>query len=896
MNDGSADVLCQNLLASLKALKNILCSDGGITTFDIEHNAKSADVFQELRRLERSLQQYAEKNAALLYVGFVGHFSAGKSSTINSLLRDPTQSDARITGLHPTDKAVTLITHRDNSASLIGAHKRGEVEVGSSLLDKDILTNSVVVDTPGSGDPLVLEEIVRDFLPICDRIIYTFSAAIPLDTTDLPVLRKIHDDLPFLPIRFIVTRADEFIRDRRLPVTPGNIDQSRMDTFIGELISRIAASVPGLNIAQEDVLLLDNVSGFNVERLAEFVFPSADRDTLSTSKLHSHKVDYYQRSARKIRQFFVHFAEEKCRALALLISTATSTRADFYDAVTMANSRLTESWKTQQISLTSKQKGNTDWVLKLAAPSELSNSVALSPLLVKRLTALKKMASQWSETVAKALIKAVSERLVADYDAYLMTLRESAFRSNKPDSFALAPFVADDSAFVKNEGYQTPNAIADQLADLGDTVQAMLHQEGMSITNGSDRLMEAIREKRVSRSLFESLQESIKQLEDMVATFFKSVQLYRSGVLSMNARELAERAGIGPAIDKLERMEVPDDKKQAWAIRTVDEIFSNRQAIASKTEHAFSALDDRLRELVSTARISLSALNSLSQLDARLIIREEFEAANIQSKNEARASLEVLLASFNEQISFRFQAMRKKREELLEARREQLAKRFQAIRRKRTKRLGLFALSGLGVGLLGYGGYYLLQRPFNDNWTAAIGVGLIANFVTIAFTWALGLLTDPSKDAEDAANEQHIADVKEVVLVLLRGESDIDCSAIANDRLREQLQIIIYGSWSNAIDRIVDRLATRPYADIFRELVANRSEYAFCCDEYVRITTDCATQLCECYSRTDGNLQVLANLSADIREEAIVPSFSMFEARNNELLTQLECVKSIQLG
>ena len=37
-------------------------------------------------------------------------------------------------------------------------------------MENSVLNQRVVVDTPGTGDPSVLEEMVRDFLPICDRL------------------------------------------------------------------------------------------------------------------------------------------------------------------------------------------------------------------------------------------------------------------------------------------------------------------------------------------------------------------------------------------------------------------------------------------------------------------------------------------------------------------------------------------------------------------------------------------------------------------------------------------------------------------------------------------------------------------------------------------------------
>ena len=75
MNRQPTDILCQKLLESFAELTQVLTSDAGKKTFDIETSAHSAEAFNELRRLHRSLRQYAEKSKALTYVGFVGHFS-----------------------------------------------------------------------------------------------------------------------------------------------------------------------------------------------------------------------------------------------------------------------------------------------------------------------------------------------------------------------------------------------------------------------------------------------------------------------------------------------------------------------------------------------------------------------------------------------------------------------------------------------------------------------------------------------------------------------------------------------------------------------------------------------------------------------------------------------------
>ena len=112
-----------------------------------------------------------------------------------------------------------------------------------------------------------------------------------------------------------------------------------------------------------NLFLVDNLSGFRTSDLATFVFPPDAHEALSAAELHSHKVDYYQRSAKRIRDFYVKHVEKKLVALDSLISAATKTREQFHEAVTMANNRLTESWRStrthQEVRIAGKQSGES---------------------------------------------------------------------------------------------------------------------------------------------------------------------------------------------------------------------------------------------------------------------------------------------------------------------------------------------------------------------------------------------------------------------------------------------------------------------------------------------------------------------------------------------------------
>src|SRR5207302_730048 len=96
-------------------------------------------------------------------------------------------------GLHPTDKWITLITHPANESLVIGMAREGKMAVRVAFHNHELLRHVVLTDTPGSGDPQLLSEMVRDFLPVCDLLLYFINPTSPLDEAELPLLNLKHE-------------------------------------------------------------------------------------------------------------------------------------------------------------------------------------------------------------------------------------------------------------------------------------------------------------------------------------------------------------------------------------------------------------------------------------------------------------------------------------------------------------------------------------------------------------------------------------------------------------------------------------------------------------------------------------------------------------------------------
>ena len=108
MNLPSArDVQCEKIATGLSSLLELLESPTGTEVFEI--GSSQLPAFEELKKLQASLQQYLDRERDLFYVGFLGHFSSGKSTTINAILDTwrAVSGARRQTGLSPTDKIVS---------------------------------------------------------------------------------------------------------------------------------------------------------------------------------------------------------------------------------------------------------------------------------------------------------------------------------------------------------------------------------------------------------------------------------------------------------------------------------------------------------------------------------------------------------------------------------------------------------------------------------------------------------------------------------------------------------------------------------------------------------------------------------------------------------------------
>jgi predicted GTPase len=349
MIEQSIDMQSKTILKGLTEFLEAMEGDLEKKVFELETNRRCFEIMNRLVRIRESLAQYNEKNRLLFYVGLIGHFSSGKSSTINSLLDLWDKKEKRRVGLNPTDKNITLIATPSNIDSITPLTSEGRMSVRSYPLKHEFLEDVVLVDTPGSGDPKVFEEIVQDFLPICDVIFYLFSAANPLDRADLPVLNLLAEKLPFVPVRLVVTRTDEFAVDPYSPISEENTDWEKLQSFAKEFLERVNIVYEESNSDQrfvdEDLMFIDNNAKYGINSMKESVLLSLESsDSDWRVKSHAARLSVYMRGAEESKSEFIKVLDEKLETWKGLVEKADEKIDEYQAAVSIVHNSMPQAW------------------------------------------------------------------------------------------------------------------------------------------------------------------------------------------------------------------------------------------------------------------------------------------------------------------------------------------------------------------------------------------------------------------------------------------------------------------------------------------------------------------------------------------------------------------------
>lgn len=542
------------LLAEGQHLLAVIDEKLASKVLETDDNAKSAAQRSLLDRLVRSIEQYINKEQSLVYVGFVGHFSSGKSTTINNLLDLHNTSEERKTSLNPTDLAITLITNKPNSNSLLMMNRETiRVPVRTNFITNDFLSNLVIADTPGSGDPQIVNEMIQDFLPICDYILYFISSTNPIDEADIPLLRQKHIKLPFIPLHFVITRTDEFRIHPNQPLKEDNIDHPKRDAFIGQLISRLREFTGAGNITPANFTFIDNLHNYHLEDLKSklnSLSKGVDNDQLLRN--HAYKVDFYLKNFNEIKSYFTSLIQEKIRVSDDFLSTANENIQRFDKSVDVNNDKLRSIWLSSKGKLEKTKEMDYD-AIKVVLEKTLPDKIEPIQRLWNERQEIRKGIENQSNgyhgyailelrSAFKRILLEIKEKVLSGFeDVDLLT---SDITETLPKKFQLDSFSHTiDIDFSK---------LNEPLNKYADYVYGEMQHIKTMMLNKVESLRSIMAGQLIVGNVVQAYQDGSNVITDNFNSYFEMVEMYKNTVLTRNTKETIQKLRIGQQLDELD--------------------------------------------------------------------------------------------------------------------------------------------------------------------------------------------------------------------------------------------------------------------------------------------------------------------------------------------------------
>jgi len=863
------DIECKSISEGLSSILDCARGDLERKILDIDSDLKMGQNLELALRLERSLSQYINRRKELLYVGLLGHFSSGKSSTINSILEiQKDQRDAREVDLAPTDKNITLITNPINENSFLRLFSYGAIPVSVKFIDKDILKNVVLVDTPGSGDtdPLLVNELMQDFLPICDLVLYFFSAPSALDENDLPLLRAKESQLSLIPIKYVVTRADEFRNNPNIPLSFTNFNASNADNFLEKMVTRLQTAISGTPVVVDDFFLIDNKTQFQVDALRKFIAEqSISNDFDKSNKIQQYKVVLYRKNAFRIQKTFSDFIDEKLKTLEEFLKEANNNIERFDSKVNI--NKLAEFWRKQADDLELvKNKNLQDLKSKVQPiPMDVWNSETIG--------AWRNNIERQKQIILPALTNDIQSELHEQIVQQLRTIRDQIEgQIDGADLSKNGPHLSLLSVNIQVGSLPSltyPRALKLVLENFYDECYSTIELVRKNLEDQTQFMAEKTSALSPKKQFDKIVDESLGRLYSDIDIYFESVILYRSGVFAQHVKQYLSKLGIGGELDRLEK--------------DFDDTFKEKKKAEAKNL-LFPDIDNTYQVFINQVNLFKSSVRDIDQKLQKIYIQrqitQEIPTQDLMSKNSPQ-----IIAAIND--SFNIRAGVKTREIIgaLNTKLNENASRF--AKERHQSRIIFFKRISKAAGiifiiLLALLGLSIIGKVHNNPNNTAFVIAIIANIITgIAFL----LFGRLAKVEDRGLNKKH-----STVILTIKNECKVELRLAFKDIENDDSEKALISNYigetiSNEIKSINTAYQSSTLKTIYGELFDISSSINVLTNNYTESVQSLFAQFSKFYQYDENKI---ISISQNIKQEAIEPSFIFLEELRKRILSVKE--------
>lgn len=880
------DIRSTTLLEGVKKMKNEFQIELVENILEISNNPKSVENFNQLKRIERATEQYRKRTNNLFYIGFLGHFSSGKSSTINTLLKLHGTINEKKADHNPTDDQITLITSTENNQDVIKLTRSGQVPVIISLIDgNSSLTDKVIMDTPGSGDPSTFEEIIRDSLPLCDLIIYCMAATHPFTNSDIPLLREKEKHLSSIPTIYLITRGNEFKANNLETLNQANFNNQKYQTFASELAARIKQVVDSINLDYNDFIIIDNNEAFNIEILEKKINSFCNSENYENIlRLHDHKIDYFTRSLKEIKSYFIQLITTKLDTIEKYFTQAKVKLDDYEQKTLIGTDKMINSWRSidekikqvldgsiNQNNLIFKSVHTTDDFLELFTIKEWYKKHSETNFALN-----KQKTENYQSQIRSALIdlkEKVKDKLFSLLENGNLLTTESI---QKEIELQIQKFY-----FINDANYNILEIHDINYKDAFDYLDSHSYSE---LKKQIDSLKGRTKNANPHDSILKYINEAKTVLSEIFETYKNGVKIYTVAAFSIEAKSYIKNLGLS---DELDLIDITEPDINYYLTQTETGIFNDFNNASNKFESTCSSIYLNLNNIIYDNPILVTEAN-ISQLksDEETIINSYTSKFNTNSQE--------IKSKIQNHFSNKIQSIHSALVNLE-------VKKDNALKELRTKRIYYYlkkTIPFLIILVITFSLFYFLPK-FNLSNNLSIGnqwlLGILINVSSGLLITITSVKKDKHKIFREEITNSFVESEKKLISELLDHDFELfktdfafEQSSEINELLNQQSKDVLKMALSDKYNFNIKKLHSK--------LVSTESTLRNLLTDYSNAINEFKAICSKVLNNTTINKEVLLKQSILIKENSISPSFRLLEqTRNNiaEVKTKIEHIDFI---
>lgn len=836
--------------------------------FDIKTSVENKKNYQDLIRLIKTYKEYINKSSSMKYFGFVGHFSSGKSSTINSILES---GNKRKAGLHPVDTGITVITHPDNRGKLLISKSSEQLTSGVQLFESGILKDAAFVDTPGTGDQKVLSELVTDYLPICDEIIFIISATQPLTDSEIPIIVEVCKNLDFIPTCLVVTRCDEFKIDRSKRLSKKNFSTNHYEQFESILKSRLSLIVGDNRFQDYEIIPIDNMDRYGIDTLKMHIKQTTDDNDFNITSI---KDDFFRKRGKDIISSFKLYIEKKYDELEYLKDKSDENHTEYSNEAGLENNKLTENWRDRKEELK-----NILGSVKTFHQSLKNEIVTSNNFLDGSHKERKKLdLNKYSMDQSIGQIKYIFER-------------EQVLVINKIKKYITSYYEKEDSDFsyfelldlakpkFTNGFLEIYKRVFTEHVDY--LLESLIWETSniSRISLGNTKLKRAIKSNRFLIKSEDVYNASISELDRMMNSYLQLVRLYKAGITSKDLRETIKKLGLSKLIDDADKVAFSEIQINSWKKELRDGIFpgnfdfSLHPNFLLQSTQLIEDIEEKTQHLSDQINILKSQLE-VSQVPVAIIelIVNDFNQNFIDLSSKWLNTAIKEIDSVNQD----------KKEYHQQYKREVYANAF-------FKSVSASSIT-FGVLIASYVGWTYFSQPVDNSIGASLGIGITGSLIASSLVGVIRFLSDG--DRENSSNIIPNNKKHKSVGEIMTFHTEALLSSLKDTNKKAAKESVNY-FYTDSRKVVFQSTSGKQVNNICKETNILHSQFLELIELHSENVSFPINKVIDRLEKVEDNLGSLDSISKKIQEKAINPVLQKFHEYSEKLSTVMKEIRLI---